>query len=69
LLFVFTIIVVLFSNYLVDENYYREVIIIISILKFLAISFYFMELKKAHVFWKASIFIYLLFFASIIVFY
>lgn len=69
LLLILTITVVFFSTSLVNESYSTEVIIFISALKFIAISFYFMEMKKAHIFWKTSIFIYLLFFASIVLFW
>jgi len=41
-------------------------IIILSVLKFIGVSFYFMELKKAHAFWKASVLIYLLLFSTIV---
>lgn len=69
LLLILTITVVFFSTSLVNESYSTEVIIFISALKFIAVSFYFMEMKKAHIFWKISIFIYLLFFASIVLFW
>jgi len=42
------------------------VIIVLSVIKFIGVSFYFMELKKAHVFWKASVLIYLLLFSTIV---
>jgi len=34
-------------------------ILLLSSLKFIGVTFYFMELKKAHIFWKVSILIYL----------
>jgi len=40
-------------------------ILLLSSLKFIGVTFYFMELKKAHVFWKVSILIYLSFFSII----
>lgn len=69
LLLISTLTVVFFSTSLVSKSYSSAVIILISGLKFLAISFYFMEMKKAHIFWKASIFIYFLLFAGIVLFY
>ena len=41
-------------------------IIVLSVIKFIGVSFYFMELKKAHAFWKASVLIYLLLFSTIV---
>jgi len=41
-------------------------ILILSALKFIGISFYFMDLKKAHPFWKIIVCSYLLVFVSII---
>ena len=41
------------------------IILFLSALKFIGVTFYFMELKKAHVFWKVSILIYLSFFSII----
>lgn len=34
-------------------------ILLLSSLKFIGVTFYFMELKKAHIFWKVSILMYL----------
>jgi len=34
-------------------------ILFLSSVKFIGVTFYFMELKKAHIFWKVSILIYL----------
>ena len=38
-------------------------ILLLSSLKFIGVAFYFMELKKAHIFWKISILIYLFIFS------
>lgn len=46
-------------------HYPIEIIIILSILKFYGVVFYFMELKKAHLLWKTSIFIFTFLFAII----
>ncbi len=40
-------------------------ILIVSACKFVGISCYFMEMKKAHVFWKIAILIYLFLFTVI----
>ncbi|WP_347175001.1 cytochrome C oxidase subunit IV family protein [Polaribacter uvawellassae] len=69
LLLISTVTVVFFSSSLVSENSSAALIILISVLKFLAVSFYFMEMKNAHVFWKASIIIYLLLFSGVVLFY
>ncbi|WP_456375956.1 cytochrome C oxidase subunit IV family protein [Lutibacter sp.] len=42
------------------------IILGLSVIKFIGVSFYFMELKKAHIFWKVSIVIYVLLFSTII---
>jgi len=52
-----TIISAVFS--LSDFTYRVEFILILALIKFLLVAFYFMELKKAHIFWKASIIIFI----------
>jgi len=42
------------------------IILALFMLKFLGVVFYFMELKKAHVFWKSAIIIFVLLFSTII---
>lgn len=42
------------------------VILVLSALKFMGVSFYFMQLKKAHVFWKTAVLIYVLLFLTIV---
>jgi len=44
-------------------------ILLLSSLKFIGVTFYFMELKKAHLFWKISVLIYLLLFSTIVLIY
>jgi len=39
--------------------YTNEVILGLMVIKFILVAFYFMDLKKAHVFWKSSILIFL----------
>ena len=45
--------------------YASILIILFSIVKFLGVSFYFMELKKAHIFWKSSVLIFAFLFSII----
>ena len=47
-------------------TYAAIIILVVSVIKFIGVSFYFMELKKAHIFWKVSIVIYVLLFSTII---
>jgi len=44
-----------------------EIILGLAILKFIGVTFYFMNLKKAHVFWKLSIVLFLLLFSIIVI--
>lgn len=64
-LIILTAISALVSVNVIDATYAAVFIIIFSILKFIGVTFYFMELKKAHVFWKASILAFLTIFAII----
>ena len=41
-------------------------ILVLSALKFIGISFFFMDLRKAHPFWKISVCAYLLVFVSVL---
>ena len=49
-----------------EQSYTVIGIIILAVLKFIGVSFYFMELKKANSFWKASILIFLMLFSLVI---
>ncbi|WP_090123197.1 cytochrome C oxidase subunit IV family protein [Lutibacter oricola] len=56
-LIVLTIISAIISNSnLVHKG---AIILVLSVFKFIGITFYFMELKKAHLFWKISVFAFL----------
>lgn len=59
-LIVLTIISALVSK--LDSKYVVLIILILSGIKFLGIAFQFMELKKAHVFWKTIIIGFVFFF-------
>lgn len=64
-LIVLTLLSALVSNR--EQSYAVIGVIILAVLKFIGVSFYFMELKKANLFWKACILIYLMLFSIIIV--
>ncbi len=63
-LIVLTLISAIVSNK--ELSYTVGGIIILAVLKFIGVSFYFMELKKANIFWKASILIFLMLFSTVI---
>ncbi len=65
-LLVLTIISTAVSN--VDSSYTLIGILLLAALKFIGVSFYFMELKKAHAFWKAAIILFLILFLSIVLY-
>jgi hypothetical protein len=47
-----------------DTNYVVAPFMIIPVLKFNGVSFFFMDIRKAHVFWKIIIVLFLLFFST-----
>jgi len=63
-LLVLTIISAAVSN--VDSRYTLIGILLLAALKFIGVSFYFMELKKAHAFWKVTLLLFLLLFIVLI---
>jgi len=65
ILVILTAVSALISGKLINSAYTVAIIISLSILKFIGVSFYFMELKNAHVFWKTSILVFLCLFAII----
>jgi len=58
-----TLVSAVFSN--LDLRFKVSTILVLAVLKFIAVTFEFMELKKAHVFWKIMIGAYVLIFVSI----
>ena len=64
LLVVLTIASALVSNFVV-ATYGIAIILFLSVIKFLLVSFYFMNLRKAHIFWKVSIIIFVSLFSII----
>ena len=65
-LIILTIVTALFSTTFNSIKYVSLIILILSIIKFLLIAFQFMELKKAHSFWKSIVLIYVTLFVVII---
>jgi len=61
-LIILTITTALVSNSPLSTIQAAMLILGLSVIKFLGVSFYFMELRKAHIFWKASILFYVLIF-------
>ena len=57
-----TMLTALFSTQFSSLKYVSMIILVLSAFKFILVSFNFMELKKAHAFWKAIIIAYLLLF-------
>ena len=66
LLILLTIATALFSNSGNNFKYVMFIILGLSITKFLLVVFNFMELKKANVFWKTTVIIYLIIFSTIL---
>ena len=66
LLIVLTITTAIFSIYYVNLKFVGLIILVLSGIKFVLVAFQFMELKKAHTFWKGLIIIFLVLFIGII---
>jgi len=64
ILVLLTVVVGVISSF--PLSYAVITILVLSVIKFIGVSFYFMELKKAHIFWKASVLIYVLLFSTIV---
>ncbi len=65
-LLVLTSTTAVFSNIFSGLKAISILILILSALKFLLVAFNFMELKKAHLFWKVLLLIYLSVFVGVI---
>ncbi|RXP56151.1 hypothetical protein EC396_07710 [Lutibacter sp. HS1-25] len=63
-LIIITLLAAFTAQTLVHSNFIIHVILTFSAIKFLLVSFYFMEIKKAHAFWKASLIIFVLIFLT-----
>ena len=56
------------ANYYINGNYLVQLILLLAVLKFIGVAFNFMELKKAHAFWKITTIAFIvLFFISILI--
>ena len=64
ILLALTIISALLSGF--ENKFVGFIIIALAVIKFLGVAFQFMELKKAHSFWKSSIMIFVLIFTVLI---
>lgn len=64
ILILLTIISAIISS--LKDNYIVFGIMILAVLKFIGVSFYFMDLKHAHSFWKGSLLIFLILFSTTI---
>ena len=67
LLMVLVISMTLSTYFFKSNQYFWELILLFSGLKFILVAFFFMELKKANVFWKILILFYIFLFATLLV--
>jgi len=68
LLLFLTITSAFIANYYTNGDYLVQLILLLAVLKFIGVAFNFMELKKAHAFWKiATIAFIVLFFIFILI--
>ena len=65
LLLVLTIVSAMLSN--AQGKYIILIIMMLAAFKFIGVAFQFMELKKAHPFWKYAILIYLIFIITVVI--
>lgn len=66
-LILLTITTALVSNSALTLNQAAILILGLSVVKFLGVSFYFMELRKAHFFWKTSVVTFVVLLTTILV--
>ncbi len=64
LLLILTVIAGLVSN--ASLTYVMPLILLLAVLKFIGVAFNFMEMRKAHVFWKILLVGYLIIFCGIV---
>ncbi len=67
-LYILTLLSSLVSIYLYGWKGFAVLILLLSGIKFLLVTFQFMEMKKAHSFWKSMIFLYLGLYITIVSF-
>lgn len=68
LLLILTVISAIVSEYYFNGDYLVQIIILLAVLKFIGVALNFMELKKAHVFWRILLIIFLALFYIAILF-
>ena len=66
LLLTLTILAALVVTFDIGLKVASAIILVLFVLKFLAVAFYFMELKTAHIFWKSAVLIFVSIFLGII---
>jgi len=66
LLYILTTATALVSTYLYGWKFFVFTILSLSAIKFMLVAFDFMEMKKAHPFWKVFIVFYVLIFVSVV---
>ena len=67
LLIFLTVISAIISKFYFNGDYLVEIIMLLAVLKFIGVALNFMELKKAHIFWRIFLIAFLIiFFGSIL---
>jgi len=66
LLYLLTVATAIFSKYLYGWSFFVTLILGLSAVKFMLVAFQFMEMKKAHGFWKFFIVFYLVIFTAVV---
>jgi len=61
-LIILTIVTAIISN--TSTGFAVTAILILAMLKFIGVAFYFMEMRKAHTFWKAIILVFTILFLT-----
>jgi hypothetical protein len=62
-----TILSAIISTYFFKVSYLVELILLIAAIKFIIVAYFFMDLKKAHIFWKTATLLFLLIFLMLII--
>ena len=66
LLLFLTILTALSSGFLASAGFLVPLLLLLAVMKQLLVAFQFMELKKAHIFWKSLIVVFSIFFFTAI---
>jgi hypothetical protein len=62
-----TILSAIISTYFFKVGYLVELILLLAAIKFIIVAYFFMDLKKAHIFWKTATLLFLLIFLMLII--